>query len=54
MKGFTGVADKQEGWGDCACVTGNPSFCLIGGGAPPPPSTIRNAGFRNSWTMALY
>ena len=22
MKGFTGVADKQGGWGDCACVTG--------------------------------
>ena len=27
---------------------GNPSFCSIGGA----PSTIRNAGFRKSWTMA--
>ena len=30
----------------------NPSTCLIGRGPPPPPATIRKAGFRNSWTMA--
>ena len=35
------------------CVRTNPSFCLIGG-APPPPPTIRKAGFRNNWTVALH
>ena len=33
MKGFTGVADKQGGWGDCACVTGRGTGFQIGRGA---------------------